>query len=102
MYYRISNGLWWPLLAAADMAAPEADDLWARIEQQNAEVVIERTACVVSEKDAMAHERMVAQRALEAAAAEGESLAGLAASERPWKPKDGGAGYVSPEPVVHH
>jgi len=102
------------------------DDLWARIQQQNAEVVVERKRCTAaSSEEAMKHETMKeAARQAEAAlglptglshlrlagqenldeeneqerAPAAETLEGLAASERAWKPKDGSKGYCQPAP----
>lgn len=97
----------------------EDDDLMARILQQNAEVTIERKRCATASAErAVKHEQMrEAARKSEAAVLglptglshlqleaeeEGlsavESLQGLAAKTRIWRPKDGSRGYVVPSP----
>ena len=96
------------------------DDLMARILQQNAEVTIERKRCATASVErAVKHEQMreaarkseaavlglpagLSHMQLEAEEEEGvsavESLQGLAAKTRIWRPKDGSRGYVVPTP----
>ena len=96
----------------------EEADLWALIQQQNAEVRIERSRCVTrSAEEAAKHEQMNSMARRSEAACLGEptlshlrlaggsaseemsaeeSLAGLAATSQAWFPKDGRRRYVVP------